>query len=57
MKRSFGDMVGGQKAEEAAEVEPTLYGESYKKKKLEEQVVGDFIVKALDSVHFKIGKC
>jgi hypothetical protein len=36
MKRSFGDMVGGQKAEEAAEVEPTLYGESYKQKKLEE---------------------
>jgi hypothetical protein len=55
MKRSFGDMMGGQ-AEEMAnqEVEPILYGPPMKKKKLEDQGVGDFIVKGLDSVHFKI---
>ena len=38
------------------EQEPTMYGASYKRRKFDDQAVGDFIVKALNVVHFKIGK-
>ena len=60
MKRTFEEMTEGQEENqvlEKAEVEPILYGPSWKRRKMDEQLVGDYIVKALDSVHFKIGKC
>ena len=40
--------------ENIAPAEPGLYTEDSKRRKIESQRVGDFIVKAQDSIHFQM---
>ena len=57
MKRTFDEFQKGQPAqEEEKKQEESLptYGESGKRKRMEEQRIGDFIVKGLNAIHFKL---
>lgn len=50
MKRTFAEANLGTSIQNNA----ALYGPEQKRKKLESQRIGDFIVNALDAFHFKI---
>ncbi len=50
MKRTFAEALIDQNSK----TESILYGVNQKRRKLEDQKIGDFIVKAIDSFHFKI---
>ena len=54
MKRTFSQMTKDPEANQKAEASKVLYGAEEKRKKLDTQKIGDFIVNARDAIHFKI---
>ena len=54
MKRSFDQIADNTKLNLATSSASTLYNQSQKRRKIEQQRVGNFIVKVADALHFRI---
>ena len=54
MKRTFSQITKDPEANQNGEASKVLYGTEEKRKKLNTQKIGDFIVNARDAIHFKI---
>ena len=54
MKRTFSQITKEPDANQNGESHKTLYGIEEKRRKLDTQKIGDFIVNAREAIHFKI---
>ena len=54
MKRSFDQFDTGSKLNQANGASSTLYNQTQKRRRMEQQRVGNFIVKVADALHFRV---